>query len=828
METVKIVFDIDSKDVKTTTEELKALNKVTNDEVKALDNLSNAATDAGDGFVSLRSQVRQAKEEAQKAAEKYGEFSKEANTARNRAGALADQMGDLNRQVNLLNPEAKAKAFSNLAQGVVGAFAVATGALQAFGVKNKEVEALAMKLQGALNITQGIASIGELKESLSDLKVILGFTTVAQEGLTAANTAEGVSATGAAAATKSFTAALLTNPIFLAVSAIALLAGAMIALSDDTEIAKTQVDLMTESQKGLRQATNDAADAADRLAVAQGKLSSSQAQINKTIRDNNTEVEDLNEKIKENNGQIKDNNTIIEKNKNELQKYTDAVKFNKKAVEDGTRTQEQANKSIKSYITEGVQQALSADAANKKLAESNRDLLGTIKAKNTAIVETVDAIKQEKKNQDTDKAIQDSKKLTAEEVQAAKERLRIADELRKKLQENALAQETDPLKRIQLARQFANEEYALQDQRLVNEKASQDERDKLAADHTATVIKLNNDETNANKTRNDKILASEKKLQDALLALKLSKETDPLKRAQIINDAKEQEIDNQLALVEKGSVEEQALLADKERAEIEAQKRIAAAQIEINKTTNKDITEEDKKAAEDRKALQEGILQSAQFVGQAIFEASANQTNAELALLEEQKNQKLISEKDYQEKVRKLKQKQAEDQKKEAIFNATVDLARAIIAALTIAPPASAVAANFAAILGGANLAKIIATPVPRFQKGTLAVPGVDMGRDSVHAMLQPGEAVIPVSTNRAYHPTIKAIYEKKISPSEINNFVMSRTSSAGRQSVTASVDTYALSRALGKNKTVEVGNAGMIGRAMAKELLRGQNLRRS
>jgi hypothetical protein len=107
-------------------------------------------------------------------------------------------------------------------------------------------------------------------------------------------------------------------------------------------------------------------------------------------------------------------------------------------------------------------------------------------------------------------------------------------------------------------------------------------------------------------------------------------------------------------------------------------------------------------------------------------------------------------------------------------------------------------------------------------------VPGIDMGRDSVHAILQPGEAVIPTSTNRAYHPTIKAIYEKKISPSEINNFVMSRTSSGGRQSVTANIDTYALGRALGKNKTVEVGNANMIGRAMAKELLRGQNIRRS
>jgi hypothetical protein len=835
METVKIVFDIDSKDVKTTTQELQALNKVTNDEVKALDNLSTAAEDAGDGFVSLRTQVKQAKEEAQKAAEKYGEFSKEANAARVKAGALADQMGDLNRQVNLLNPEAKAKAFSNLAQGVVGAFSIATGAVQAFGIKNKEVEAAAQKLQAALNITQGIASLGQLKESYEDIKVVLGFTTAAQEALTVANTAEAASATGAAAATRSFTAALLTNPIFLAVAAIAALAGVMIALGDDTEEAKTQVDLMTESQKALRQASNQAADAADKLSVAQGKLSSAAAQVNKTYRDNATDVADLNEKLKVNNGAIRDNNNVITKYQTELKNYADISKITSDAVAKGTMTEAAAQNARKSFLGEATRAGLAALESNKKLAESNKEITQAIKEKNKATNLTVEAIKAEEAAQNTEKQKQDQKELSDKAKQIAKEReaqakeqLRLADDLRKKLQENVLAETKDPIERIQMARKFADENYAIDLERLQSNGATQDAIDLRAAEHTALIKNLSNEEIKINQDKTAKVLASEKKLQDALLALSLAQETDPLKRAQIINDAKEKEIDNQLALVEKGSKEEQALLADKERAEIEAAKRIAAAQIEANKNANDQIKEEEKKAAEDRKALQEGILQSAQFVGQAIFEASANQTNAELALLEEQKSQKLISEKDYQEKVRKLRQKQAEDQKKQAIFNATVDLARAIIAALTISPPASAVAANFAAILGGANLAKIIATPIPKFQKGTLAVPGVNMGKDSVHAMLQPGEAVIPTATNRAYHPTIKAIYEKKITPSEINNFVMSRTSSAGRQSVTASVDTYALSRALGKNKTVEVGNAGMIGRAMAKELLRGQNLRRS
>ena len=817
METVKIVFDVDSKDIKSTTDELKALNKVTNDEVAAMNKLATAAEDAGDGFVSLRSQVRQAKEEAQKAADKYGEFSKEANAARVKAGALADQMGDLNRQVNLLNPEAKAKAFSNLAQGVVGAFSIATGALQAFGIKNKEVEELAMKLQAALNITQGIASLGALKEAYQDVKVVLGFTVVAQEAMTVATEAEAVASTQAAVATRGFTAALLTNPIFLAVAAVAALAGAMIALSDDTDEAEKKVAKMTETQRALRDASNEAATAQESLLVSQGKLSKEVASANKLNRDNAATIDDLKESLNANNAEIEKNNKVIAK---ENKIIADNIEVNK-LKEKTSAFAITSTRKLSAEYKEAVKK-------NQELAASNKDIIATINAKNKATKDNIDAIKEEKKSADTKNLSAERKQALKEEEAAAKERLRIADALRKKLQENALAEETDPTKRIQLARQYADQNYAIELERLQANGATQDEIDLRAAEHTDLVKKLSLEEVNANKTKNDKILSAEQKLQEALTNLALAQETDPLKRAQIINDAKEKEIDDKLAIVEKGSKDEQALLADKERAEIEAAKRIGAAQIEVNKTTNDAITEEDKKAAEDRKALQEAALQSAQFIGDTLFESSTNQTNAELALLEEQKNKKLISEKDYQQKVRQLRQKQAEDQKKQAIFNATVDLARAIIAALTIAPPASAVAANFAAILGGANLAKIIATPIPKFQKGTLAVPGVDMGRDSVHAMLQPGEAVIPVSTNRAYHPTIKAIYEKKISPSEINNFVMSRTSSGGKQSVTANVDTYALSRALGKNKGVQIENANVVGRAMARELLRGQNYRRA
>ena len=825
METVKIVFDIDTKDVKTSTDELKALNKVTNEEVASLDKLGSAAKEAGDGFVSLRTQVKQAKEEAQKAADKYGEFSKEANNARQKAGLLADQMGDLNRQVSLLNPEAKAKAFSNLGGAVVGAFSVATGALQAFGVKNKEVEELAMKLQGALNIAQGIASFGAMKEALQDVKIVLGFTTVAQEAMTVATEAEAVASTEAAIATKGFTASLLTNPIFLVIAAIAALAGAMILMGDDTEEAKKEIDLMTESQKALRAATNQSAEASDNLLVAQGKLAKSTADINKANRDNVSSTQDLNEELKKNNIEIEKNNAVIRKGNKDFETA--------KAKNDQRRADLREDVSLNQIVG---QEYVDAAKKLKELSAANDNIVKSIKAKNQANKDNIETIKVEKKIADTDKQKQDQKELSDKAKQnakereaAAKEQLRLADALRKKLQENALATETDPAKKIQMARQFANEDYALQLERLQNAKATQDEIDLLSAGHTDTIQKLNTEEVKINENKNTKVLASEKKLQTALLALALAQETDPLKRAQIINDAKETEIDNQLALVEKGSVDEQALLADKATAEIEAAKRVAAALIEVNKNTNKDITKTEEEAAAERKAIRDGAFQLAGVALQAYGEAVTRQTDEEFGLLEEQKNKKLINEKEYQRRLKELKNKQAQDQKKLAIYQASLDFSAALINALTFGPAEGVPAALiFATIVAAANLAKIIATPIPRFAKGTLAVPGMDMGRDSVHAMLQPGEAVIPVSTNRAYHPTIKAIYEKKISPSEINNFVMSRTASGGKQSITANVDTYALGRVLGKNKTVEVGNANMIGKAMAQELLRGNNYRRS
>lgn len=781
METVKIVFDVDSKDIKSTTDELKALNKVTNDEVAAMERLSNAAEDAGDGFVSLRSQVKQAKEEAQKAAEKYGEFSKEANAARIKAGALADQMGDLNRQVNLLNPEAKAKAFSNLAQGVVGAFAIATGALQAFGVKNKEVEELAMKLQAALNITQGIASIGQLKEAYQDVKVVLGFTTAAQEALVVATEAEAVATTQATVAQKGFTAALATNPIFLAVAAIGALVGAYILLNQETSKAILNEEQLKETRKKTTELKNKEKQTEIDLLVAKKEITKQEGERRKLELKRLEDTKELTKQTKQlSDEQVASNNKLIDLEKSAQELRRDAAK----------ERDPELRKALQANASAAEAQLRTEKEKNKKIKESNQALQEQLNVINkTAANEiTQQNIDELNDKNATNEKIAQSNKAKAEKNKA--EREREEKERRAAFEQSMLDLEAENKSEVDAIERKYKERIAL-------EKQLQDEVNR------ARLLAVKGDKIAELQVQMD--ILDEQYAMDIANAERTGKDTAGI-RAKYANDqiALSQQITD--AAVEQG---------DK--------------QLKIKEKQDADQKKADEQAAADRIATAKFALDSIAQLSQSYAELQKSQFAAETTQLEEQYNKKLINEKTYNAKLREIKRKQWEADKRASILQATIGIAQGIVNALSV-QPANLVpfAVGLASTVGALQLATIIATKPPQFAKGTLSVPGIDMGKDSVHAILQPGEAVIPTKTNKAYHPTIKAIYEKKISPSEINNFVMSRTKAGGSSAITANVDTYALTRALGKNKTVEVGNANVIGRAMARELLRGQNYRRA
>lgn len=74
--------------------------------------------------------------------------------------------------------------------------------------------------------------------------------------------------------------------------------------------------------------------------------------------------------------------------------------------------------------------------------------------------------------------------------------------------------------------------------------------------------------------------------------------------------------------------------------------------------------------------------------------------------------------------------------------------------------PLLATAIGLIVATGAAQAAIIAATPLA---KGTLSVEGGESGKDSVHALLMPGEAVIPTKQAQKYRPVLEAVMKDKI-----------------------------------------------------------------
>lgn len=133
-----------------------------------------------------------------------------------------------------------------------------------------------------------------------------------------------------------------------------------------------------------------------------------------------------------------------------------------------------------------------------------------------------------------------------------------------------------------------------------------------------------------------------------------------------------------------------------------------------------------------------------------ITEAQGERKSADLKKL------RVESEKKAQEEVNKIKRKQAETDKLLAIFEIGLELAKA----LASFPPNP-----FAAALAALQLAIVIATPIPKFFKGTDYVKrGLNpAGQDTIPAMLNEGERVVTTEKNLKHWDVYQAIDENRL-----------------------------------------------------------------
>lgn len=150
------------------------------------------------------------------------------------------------------------------------------------------------------------------------------------------------------------------------------------------------------------------------------------------------------------------------------------------------------------------------------------------------------------------------------------------------------------------------------------------------------------------------------------------------------------------------------------------------------------------------------VAESVQQIGNALYETrlmeiqgelDANNAarDEELAKWEGNKEMQASINAKYDAEERKLKRKQAEDQKKQALFNAWINLASAILSAATTAPfiPLGLIAMATAAILGGIQIAAIQSQPIPQFYKGTESAP------DGVISVAEKGHELVTTKSGK-------------------------------------------------------------------------------
>lgn len=650
---------------------------------------------------SLRTQMRKAQQEVAELSARFGATSKAAIEAAKRAAELRDRIGDAKTLTDAFNPDAKFRALSGSIQGVVGGFTALQGAIGAFGVKNEEVEKALLRVNSAMALSQGLQSLGESVDSFKQLGAVIKSTTAFQflynaatSTATAVQTAFGVATNVTTTGFKLLRGAIISTGI----GALVVGLGAVIANFDSISAwikssplgdFANQVGNIVEKFTDFIGVTSESERSLDRLTKANARANeslNSRIKILKAQGGSEQEVYKLSKQVIENNlndirnaAKVKGNLSTEEAKKIRELKVEELVltaEYNKKIADDNKKASEKA-----------------ADEARKRNEEAKK--------------RNEEAIKQEKELQ---------KRKNEIAFNAAQEQQKILDEI-----ENA-----------NYKNEFDRERQQIRDEFFLKIETNKELEDELIKIREARIAEVNKKEQEANKkTAEDQ----KKNIASVNIALGDAAQRGFETRAeyeQRLFEEQKKNLNEILSFAQNGILLQLGLNPQ----DVERVKGSLINVLDTFKATEDKIQlegEEGQKARLARiQATTEVIANGLTTISNGLFAADAQRRQQELASLSAQQEEELrlagdneqkkdLIRQKYAIKEREIKRRQAEADKRKAIFDAIVGTAVAVIRALP-----NFVLAAIAGALGAAQIALIASQPIPKFAKGG-AVPSSDI-----------------------------------------------------------------------------------------------------
>lgn len=314
-------------------------------------------------------------------------------------------------------------------------------------------------------------------------------------------------------------------------------------------------------------------------------------------------------------------------------------------------------------------------------------------------------------------------------------------------------------------------------------------------------------------------MTTKSKEQRALLSAKLSKDETLIANEEYANQLKtiNERYDTELKKVDfsKDQIKE---INDTRNLELQL-----AEQEHQNKLTEISKKGEDQRNA-DMRAGFDVAFQAAQSFNQMYVDLLNFGYNYDKINLDKSLKDKSISQAEYDEELRKLNRQKAEREKAASIFAITLNTAQAVIKSYADGGLYGPILAGIAAIAGATQLGIAIATPIPEFAKGTafLKRGKNPSGIDTIPAMLNEGEAVIPTERNLE-NPGLADAWIKGNLEQYINNKYVVPALKANRKGFDDESFINKLSKSMSLNAAFNDGNLLESDR-MSRRLLMEQN----
>lgn len=212
--------------------------------------------DVNKSIKTLKNDLKEATNEAQRMFKEFGSGSKEFKDASTKVASLKNDIDEVNLSIQNFNPDNKLQALVSLGRAGVGALQGVAGAMAFVGVESEDAMKTMARLQGLMAFGDALNSLGDLKDTWNNINSLIGKSTILKKADTiVTNLASGamrlfgLSTVATGTAFKALKVAIASTGIGLLIVGIGLLVEKVSSLTSATDDATSSQEKLNEAQK---------------------------------------------------------------------------------------------------------------------------------------------------------------------------------------------------------------------------------------------------------------------------------------------------------------------------------------------------------------------------------------------------------------------------------------------------------------------------------------------------------------------------------------------------------------------------------------------------